>query len=173
MQWYRLRNIARVDHAIFNFILLNITAGRGVQQVVFIFAFTGHDITAWSSSSRRPISPSYIIYSSNTFSIKFIVGWRSIPKSIKVHWIPSISYSSCSNTNMKWLKYCCNFSLVKLTQSWLNPFTWTVAEYGKNYRNSSINKIEIVDWLWQDYVFRPFVVQINGGCLSLNKRNTQ
>lgn len=53
----------------------------------------------------------------NTFSIRSIVCCRSIPKSMKVHSIPSLVYSSCSRINMWWLKNCCNFSLVKLMQS--------------------------------------------------------
>ena len=60
--------------------------------------------------------------SSSTFSISSMVGWRSIPKSMNVHWIPSRSYSSCSRTNMWWLKNCCKRSLVKFIQSWLKPF---------------------------------------------------
>lgn len=50
----------------------------------------------------------------NTFSIKSIVCCRSMPKSMKVHSIPSRLYSSCSRMNMWWLKNCWSFSLVKL-----------------------------------------------------------
>lgn len=35
--------------------------------------------------------------------------------------MPSLLYSSCSSTNMWWLKNCCNFSLVKLMQSCSKP----------------------------------------------------
>ena len=42
---------------------------------------------------------------------------KSIPKSINSHWMPSFLYSSCSRTNMWWLKNCCSFSLVKLMHS--------------------------------------------------------
>ncbi|KAL4834736.1 hypothetical protein H8958_017905 [Nasalis larvatus] len=52
-----------------------------------------------------------------TFSISSMQAARSIPKSMNVHSIPSFLYSSCSSTNMWWLKNCCNFSLVKLMHS--------------------------------------------------------
>lgn len=35
-----------------------------------------------------------------TFSISSIVGCKSRPKSMNVHWMPSCSYSSCSRMNM-------------------------------------------------------------------------
>jgi len=57
----------------------------------------------------------------NTFSISSIQASKSMPKSMKVHWMPSFLYSSCSSTNMWWLKNCCNFSLVKLMQSCSKP----------------------------------------------------
>lgn len=57
----------------------------------------------------------------STFSISSIHCCRSMPKSMKVHSIPSRWYSSCSRTNMWWLKNCCSFSLVKLMQSCSNP----------------------------------------------------
>lgn len=53
----------------------------------------------------------------NTFSIRSIVCCRSMPKSMKVHSIPSRLYSSCSRMNIWWLKNCWSFSLVKLIQS--------------------------------------------------------
>ena len=53
----------------------------------------------------------------DTFSISSIQAWRSRPKSMKVHWIPSRAYSSCSRTNMWWLKNCWSFSFTKLIQS--------------------------------------------------------
>lgn len=52
-----------------------------------------------------------------TFSISSIQAAKSMPKSIKVHWMPSCLYSSCSSTNIWWLKNCCNFSFVKLIHS--------------------------------------------------------
>ena len=52
-----------------------------------------------------------------TFSMRSMQGWRSRPKSMKSHLIPSLLYSSCSRMNMWWLKNCCNFSLVKLMHS--------------------------------------------------------
>ncbi|KFO97958.1 hypothetical protein M959_09559, partial [Chaetura pelagica] len=52
-----------------------------------------------------------------TFSIRSMQACRSRPKSMKTHSMPSFLYSSCSRTNMWWLKNCCNFSLVKLMHS--------------------------------------------------------
>jgi hypothetical protein len=42
---------------------------------------------------------------------------KSMPKSMKAHSIPSFLYSSCSSTNMWWLKNCWSFSFVKLIHS--------------------------------------------------------
>lgn len=56
-----------------------------------------------------------------TFSIRSIQASKSIPKSMKTQLIPSFLYSSCSSTNMWWLKNCCSFSLVKLMQSCSKP----------------------------------------------------
>lgn len=56
-----------------------------------------------------------------TFSISSIQAARSMPKSINTQSIPSCLYSSCSSTNMWWLKNCCSFSLVKLMQSCSKP----------------------------------------------------
>ncbi|CAG9786521.1 unnamed protein product [Diatraea saccharalis] len=56
-----------------------------------------------------------------TFSIKSIQASKSIPKSMNVQLMPSLLYSSCSSTNMWWLKNCCSFSLVKLMQSCSKP----------------------------------------------------
>ncbi|KFP58403.1 hypothetical protein N322_03938, partial [Cariama cristata] len=53
----------------------------------------------------------------DTFSMSSMQAARSIPKSMNVHSIPSFLYSSCSSTNMWWLKNCCSFSLVKLIHS--------------------------------------------------------
>ncbi|KFP33139.1 hypothetical protein N325_07298, partial [Colius striatus] len=52
-----------------------------------------------------------------TFSMRSMQACRSMPKSMNSHSIPSFLYSSCSSTNMWWLKNCCSFSLVKLMQS--------------------------------------------------------
>lgn len=52
-----------------------------------------------------------------TFSMSSIVATKSMPKSMKDHSIPSLWYSSCSKTNIWWLKNCCSFSFVKLMQS--------------------------------------------------------
>ncbi|KYN41309.1 hypothetical protein ALC56_04460 [Trachymyrmex septentrionalis] len=44
-----------------------------------------------------------------------------MPKSMNTQSMPSFLYSSCSSTNIWWLKNCCNFSLVKLMQSCSKP----------------------------------------------------
>lgn len=56
-----------------------------------------------------------------TFSISSIQAAKSMPKSMKAHSMPSFLYSSCSSTNIWWLKNCCNFSLVKLMHSCSKP----------------------------------------------------
>jgi len=56
-----------------------------------------------------------------TFSINSIQASKSMPKSMKAQSMPSRLYSSCSNTNMWWLKNCCNFSFVKLMQICSKP----------------------------------------------------
>ncbi|KFP70509.1 hypothetical protein N310_04169, partial [Acanthisitta chloris] len=58
-----------------------------------------------------------ILNSKCTFELDAMQAARSIPKSMNVHSIPSFLYSSCSSTNMWWLKNCCSFSLVKLMHS--------------------------------------------------------
>lgn len=70
-----------------------------------------------------------------TFSISSIQAWRSRPKSMKVHWMPSLLYSSCSSTNMWWLKNCCSFSLVKLMHNCSKPLNWKVVT-GTRIRSS-------------------------------------
>ncbi|TEA25495.1 hypothetical protein DBR06_SOUSAS11710105, partial [Sousa chinensis] len=45
-------------------------------------------------------------------SMRSMQGCRSRPKSRKVQGMPSRWYSSCSRTNIVWLKSCCSFSLV-------------------------------------------------------------
>ena len=69
-----------------------------------------------------------------TFSINSMHANRSIPKSINAQLIPSFLYSSCSSTNMWWLKNCCNFSLVKLIHSCSKPlnYKWNVEHYFSN-----------------------------------------
>lgn len=59
-----------------------------------------------------------------TFSSRSIQAWRSRPKSMKVHSIPSRLYSSCSRINIWWLKNCCNFSFVKLIHSCSKLLNW-------------------------------------------------
>lgn len=55
-----------------------------------------------------------------TFSISSIQACRSRPKSMNVQAIPSRLYSSCSKTNMWWLKNCCSRSLTKLIHNCSN-----------------------------------------------------
>lgn len=85
----------------------------------------------------------YVLQS--TFSISSIVGWRSMPKSINVHWIHSRSYSSCSNMNIWWLKYCWSLSFVKFMQSWLKPLNWEkkIETENKNIKKSTRNRYNI------------------------------
>lgn len=64
------------------------------------------------------------IFFENTFSMSSIHASRSIPKSMNAQSIPSLLYSSCSRTNMWWLKNCWSFSLVKLMQSCSNPLNY-------------------------------------------------
>ena len=65
----------------------------------------------WSVAIRS-VHPSFC-----TFSINSIHARRSMPKSMNSQWMPSFVYSSCSRTNMWWLKNCWSFSLVKLMHS--------------------------------------------------------
>jgi len=65
----------------------------------------GNNVSS-SRIARRPIG----------FSMSWIVASRSMPKSTISHSMPSRTYSSCSRTNIWWLKNCCNFSLQKLMQ---------------------------------------------------------
>merc|ERR1719394_1745898 len=64
------------------------------------------NIVSSSRMARRPIG----------FSMSWMVASKSMPKSTISHSMPSLTYSSCSNTNMWWLKNCCSFSLQKLIQ---------------------------------------------------------
>ena len=59
--------------------------------------------------------------SCQTFSMRSIQACRSMPKLIISHTMPSFLYSSCSSTNIKWLKNCCSFSLVKLIHNCSKP----------------------------------------------------
>ena len=60
---------------------------------------------------------SEVLKATQTFSMSSMQAARSIPKSMNSHSMPSFLYSSCSSTNMWWLKNCCSFSLVKLMHS--------------------------------------------------------
>merc|ERR1719336_3389082 len=55
------------------------------------------------------------------FSNMMIAAARSIPKSTMTQSMPSFTYSSCSTTNMWWLKNCCSFSLTKLMEICSKP----------------------------------------------------
>ncbi|KFP51898.1 hypothetical protein N323_04266, partial [Cathartes aura] len=39
-----------------------------------------------------------------TFSMRSMQAWRSMPKSMNSHSMPSFLYSSCSSTNMWWFE---------------------------------------------------------------------
>ena len=65
-----------------------------------------------------------------TFSMSSMQAAKSIPKSMNSHSIPSFLYSSCSRTNMWWLKNCCSFSLVKLMHSCSKLLNWFKKEKG-------------------------------------------
>ena len=66
------------------------------------------------SSSRMAQIPS-------GFSNIMIVAAKSIPKSTIAQSMPSATYSSCSTTNMWWLKNCCSFSFTKLMEICSKP----------------------------------------------------
>merc|ERR1719394_1607042 len=55
------------------------------------------------------------------FTNMMMAACKSIPKSTMTQSIPSLTYSSCSTTNMWWLKNCCSFSLTKLMEICSNP----------------------------------------------------
>merc|ERR1712051_342711 len=55
------------------------------------------------------------------FSNMMIQAARSMPKSTMTQSIPSLTYSSCSTTNMWWLKNCWSFSLTKLMEICSKP----------------------------------------------------
>merc|ERR1711899_38194 len=48
------------------------------------------------------------------FSNMMMAAAKSMPKSTISQSMPSLTYSSCSTTNMWWLKNCWSFSLTKL-----------------------------------------------------------
>merc|ERR1719292_80714 len=55
------------------------------------------------------------------FSNMMMAAAKSIPKSTMTQSIPSFTYSSCSTTNMWWLKNCWSFSLTKLMEICSKP----------------------------------------------------
>merc|ERR1719433_819813 len=55
------------------------------------------------------------------FSNMMMAACKSIPKSTMTQSIPSLTYSSCSTTNMWWLKNCWSFSLTKLMEICSKP----------------------------------------------------
>ena len=72
--------------------------------------FQNGENTHWLQKEDRSLVRDHLRCS--TFSIRSIHAWRSMPKSMKTHWMPSFLYSSCSKTNMWWLKNCWRRSLV-------------------------------------------------------------
>merc|ERR1719486_1636542 len=55
------------------------------------------------------------------FSNMMMAAAKSIPKSTMTQSMPSCTYSSCSTTNMWWLKNCCSFSFTKLMEICSKP----------------------------------------------------
>merc|ERR1712168_1073922 len=55
------------------------------------------------------------------FSNMMMAAAKSMPKSTMTQSIPSFTYSSCSTTNMWWLKNCWSFSLTKLIEICSKP----------------------------------------------------
>merc|ERR1719412_529749 len=55
------------------------------------------------------------------FSNMMMAAAKSMPKSTISQSIPSLTYSSCSTTNMWWLKNCWSFSLTKLMEICSEP----------------------------------------------------
>merc|ERR1719285_310738 len=55
------------------------------------------------------------------FSNMMMAAAKSIPKSTMTQSMPSFTYSSCSTTNMWWLKNCCSFSFTKLMEICSKP----------------------------------------------------
>lgn len=84
----------------------------------------------------------FCTYPKFTFSMSSIQARRSMPKSMKAHSMPSLWYSSCSSTNIWWLKNCCNFSFVKLMQSCSKPLNW----WTRNRRNKEKNTTFTKKW---------------------------
>merc|ERR550539_1820575 len=62
------------------------------------------------------------------FSNMMIAAAKSIPKSTISQSMPSFTYSSCSTTNMWWLKNCWSFSLTKLIEICSNPLYSKISE---------------------------------------------
>lgn len=76
-----------------------------------------------------------------TFSNNSTQASKSIPKSIKTQSIPSALYSSCSNTNIWWLKNCCSFSFVKLIHICSKPLYYILIIF------LAIRKLKKKNWL--------------------------
>merc|ERR1719511_84302 len=55
------------------------------------------------------------------FSNMMMAAAKSMPKSTISQSIPSLTYSSCSTTNMWWLKNCWSFSFTKLMEICSKP----------------------------------------------------
>jgi len=104
---------------------LHFTFGASKWNTVFLLVLSQDIIMETLCPTKRRLwdesRPTGLPVSKSTFSIRSMQACRSMPKSMKVHSIPSLLYSSCSSTNMWWLKNCWSFSLVKLIQSCSKP----------------------------------------------------
>ena len=105
---------------------------RPVEEVLIPFSVESFRQTSADVSTGLAGVTSWILHclyvlsrfgenSEYTFSISSIHARRSMPKSMNAQSMPSFLYSSCSSTNIWWLKNCCSFSLVKLMQSCSKP----------------------------------------------------
>merc|ERR1719394_1775478 len=80
------------------------------------------------------------------FSNMMMAACKSIPKSTMTQSIPSLTYSSCSTTNMWWLKNYWSFSLTKLMEICSNPLYSKISKPAIQYSaevgllEGSINK---------------------------------
>ena len=104
---------------------LHFTFGVSKRNASFLLLLSQDIIMETLCPTKRRLwdepRPAGLPVSKSTFSIRSMQACRSMPKSMKVHSIPSLLYSSCSSTNMWWLKNCWSFSLVKLIHSCSKP----------------------------------------------------
>lgn len=88
---------------------------------------------------------------------------KSMPKSINSHSIPSFLYSSCSSTNMWWLKNCWSFSLVKLMHSCSRLF---ICVKQKCFTHQTIRDIFKGIWCFFISAGIPFTSKISNPAIS-------